>query len=133
MIWGIVFAVHKAELYKKVRGATGLKSQLQCLACRHYCRIPEGGTGVCGVRMNRGGDLDLLVYGKPIAVQLDPIEKKPLYHFLPGSRIFSIGTIGCNFSCKFCQNWDISQATKELKAKGFRGDAYANEIGKICG
>jgi len=83
--------------------------------------------------MNRGGDLDLLVYGKPIAVQLDPIEKKPLYHFLPGSRIFSIGTIGCNFSCKFCQNWDISQATKELKAKGFRGDAYANEIGKICG
>jgi pyruvate formate lyase activating enzyme len=82
--------------------------------------------------MNKGGELGLLVYGKPIAVHLDPIEKKPLYHFLPGSSAFSIGTIGCNFSCKFCQNWDISQVTKEVKAGGLSGSAYEKEIGKIC-
>jgi len=82
--------------------------------------------------MNVGGELQLLVHGRPIAVHLDPIEKKPLYHFLPGSSIFSIGTIGCNFSCKFCQNWDISQVTKEVKASGLSGEAYMGEIEKIC-
>lgn len=135
--------MHKAELYKKGKGAgagakteatgSGSKGQLRCLACRHYCRISDGGTGVCGVRMNKGGVLDLLVYGKPIAVHLDPIEKKPLYHFLPGSSVFSIGTIGCNFSCKFCQNWDISQVTKEVKIKGLSGETYESEVEKICG
>jgi len=110
--------VHKAELYKK--GAKGLKgissaSFCRCLACKHYCTIPEGETGICGVRMNCGGQLKLLVYGHPAAMNVDPMEKKPMYHFLPGASIFSIGTVGCNLSCKFCQNWDLSQATKILK------------------
>jgi len=112
--------VHKADLYKK--GEKGLKgmpsaSFCRCLACKHYCTIPEGETGICGVRMNNGGRLELLVYGHPAAVNVDPMEKKPMYHFLPGSSIFSIGTVGCNLSCKFCQNWDLSQATKILKRK----------------
>lgn len=128
----IILYMQKAELYKNGRGTgTGVKT-VQCLACRHYCRISDGGTGVCGVRMNKGGVLGLLVYGKPIAAHLDPIEKKPLYHFLPGSSVFSIGTIGCNFSCKFCQNWDISQVTKEIKANGVLGEKYEEEVEKIC-
>ena len=75
---------------------------LQCLACNRYCRIAEGQAGFCGVRVNERGRLKLSVYGKPCAVWIDPIEKKPLFHFLPGSRSFSIGTFGCNFACTFC-------------------------------
>lgn len=86
--------------------------KIRCLACSHYCQIAEGMTGICGVRKNLQGKLKLLVYGRPAAVNLDPIEKKPLYHFLPGSTIFSLGTYGCNFRCSFCQNWDISQISK---------------------
>lgn len=94
----------KAELFiKKERGA------IQCLACGHRCTIAKGRTGVCGVRQNVDGELDLLVYGRPAAIHIDPIEKKPLYHFLPGTKILSLGTLGCNFRCGFCQNWDISQ------------------------
>lgn len=73
----------------------------------------EGKRGVCGVRENRGGKLHSLVYGKILAEHIDPIEKKPLFHFLPGSRAFSIGTVGCNFHCKHCQNSDISQYPHE--------------------
>ncbi len=75
---------------------------VQCLACSRYCRIPDGQAGFCGVRANDGGRLKLLVYGRPCAVWVDPVEKKPLFHFLPGSRSFSIGTFGCNFACLFC-------------------------------
>jgi len=84
------------------------------------------------VRQNIGGDLYLNVYGKAIAVNVDPIEKKPLYHFLPGSKIFSFGTIGCNFRCSFCQNWDISQATANIKER--YGNSHEAELmlGKIC-
>lgn len=93
------------------------KGLIQCLACRRYCKIPEGQAGFCGVRANEGGKLRLTVYGKPCAVHIDPIEKKPLFHFLPGSRSFSIGTFGCNYSCSFCQNWDISQAPHDARQK----------------
>jgi pyruvate formate lyase activating enzyme len=72
--------------------------------------------GICGVRQNIDSDLKLLVYGKAISANVDPIEKKPLFHFLPGTEIFSFGTIGCNFGCEFCQNWDISQASKGLQS-----------------
>ncbi|MFH0884544.1 MAG: AmmeMemoRadiSam system radical SAM enzyme [Candidatus Micrarchaeota archaeon] len=75
---------------------------VQCLACRRYCKIPVGQAGFCGVRVNDGGKLALSVYGRPCAVHIDPVEKKPLFHFLPGSRSFSIGTFGCNFACTFC-------------------------------
>lgn len=97
----------EATLYEKRPDGS-----VRCLACNWNCRIQKNKTGICGVRQNRAGKLILLVYGKAIAVNVDPMEKKPLYHFLPGSQIFSIGTLGCNFACDFCQNFDISQAAK---------------------
>jgi len=84
-----------------------------CLACAHKCRIKKGNTGICGVRKNINGKLYLLVYGKVVSMNIDPIEKKPLYHFLSGTKSFSIGTVGCNFRCDFCQNFDISQISKK--------------------
>ncbi len=86
---------------------------LQCHLCAHRCRIHPGKRGICGVRENRDGTLYSLVYGRLIAANVDPIEKKPLFHFLPGSRSYSIATVGCNFQCLFCQNADISQAPRE--------------------
>lgn len=88
-------------------------SKVQCVLCPWKCIIPEGKRGKCRVRENKAGKLYSLVYGKPCAVAIDPIEKKPLFHFLPGSRIFSIGTVGCNLLCKFCQNYSISQVMPE--------------------
>ncbi len=80
-----------------------------CLLCQHYCKLKEGQTGICGVNKNISGVIENLVYGYPAAINVDPIEKKPLYHVLPGSKSFSLGTVGCNFHCPFCQNWGISQ------------------------
>ncbi|MBU2499323.1 MAG: AmmeMemoRadiSam system radical SAM enzyme, partial [Proteobacteria bacterium] len=85
------------------------KGRVQCFLCNHRCLIKDGARGICGVRENREGTLISLVYGKVIARHVDPIEKKPLFHFLPGSRSYSIATAGCNFKCLFCQNADISQ------------------------
>ena len=82
---------------------------VQCTACEHWCAIEPGECGKCRVRCNEDGQLVLLVYGRAAAAHIDPIEKKPLFHFLPGQSVFSIGTLGCNFSCDFCQNWRISQ------------------------
>ncbi len=80
-----------------------------CRLCRHHCRIAAGKRGICGVRENREGTLYTLVYELPCATHVDPIEKKPLFHFFPGSKAFSIATVGCNFHCLHCQNHDISQ------------------------
>ena len=103
----------KAILFKKLTN-----NQVQCLACSWYCKISQGKTGVCGVRQNIAGDLYLLVYGRPTSgLALDPIEKKPLYHFLPGTESLSFGTYGCNFGCIFCLNWQYSQLPKLLKEK----------------
>lgn len=96
------------QYYKKEEG----KERIICLLCRHYCKLKEGQTGICSVNKNVGGELKTLVYGHPVAINLDPIEKKPIYHMLPGSKALSFGTVGCNFRCPFCQNWDISQETK---------------------
>ncbi len=85
------------------------KNKVKCIACNHYCIINGGKSGICGVRKNIDGKLFLMVYGKVISQNIDPVEKKPLYHFLPGTNAYSIGTIGCNFKCSFCQNWEISQ------------------------
>jgi len=82
---------------------------VQCRACSHFCKIKDGRVGVCGVRQNKSGKLYSLVYGKAVAAHIDPIEKKPLYHFLPGSTAYSFGTFGCNFRGGNCQNYDISQ------------------------
>jgi len=97
----------EAILYKKEDD-----NVLTCYLCPHHCRIADGQRGLCGVRENRGGTLYSLVYGKAIALNVDPIEKKPLFHFLPGSRALSIATAGCNMTCLHCQNADISQAPR---------------------
>ena len=95
---------------KRVRHEAGL---VKCLLCAQGCIIKAGERGRCRARMNVGGELRSLVYGRPITVHVDPIEKKPLYHFLPGSAAFSLATSGCPLRCKFCQNWEISQASPE--------------------
>jgi len=84
-------------------------NKVKCNLCSHRCLIKDGGRGICGVRQNAGGSLQTLVYGKLIARHIDPIEKKPLFHFLPGTLSYSIATVGCNFRCQFCQNADIAQ------------------------
>ncbi|MFH1427332.1 MAG: AmmeMemoRadiSam system radical SAM enzyme [Patescibacteria group bacterium] len=89
---------------------------VQCKLCNHFCVIKEQGVGTCSVRKNITGELYSLVYGYPVALNIDPVEKKPLYHFQPGSLTFSLGTYGCNFKCLNCQNWDISQA-KNIEEK----------------
>lgn len=86
---------------------------VECLLCKRKCRLMEGQRGDCRVRINLDGKLQTLVYGKPCAVHVDPIEKKPLFHVLPQSNSFSIATAGCNLHCKFCQNWQISQRAPE--------------------
>ncbi len=83
--------------------------KVRCYLCHHHCVVYPGQAGVCQVRVNREGVLHSLVYARPIAVHVDPIEKKPLFHFLPSSKALSIATVGCNFRCANCQNWDISQ------------------------
>jgi pyruvate formate lyase activating enzyme len=89
--------------------------KVQCNLCHHRCIIKEGSYGICGVRQNIGGTLFSLVYDKIILAHVDPIEKKPLFQFYPGSKAYSIATVGCNFTCKHCQNADISQFTREKK------------------
>ena len=83
--------------------------RVQCQLCPHMCILAEGETGKCGVRQNQGGSLQSLNWGKLVAAHLDPIEKKPLFQFSPGSLVYSIAAPGCNLKCKFCQNWSISQ------------------------
>lgn len=94
----------EAYLYEKVDN-----KKVRCFLCNHRCLIKDGARGICGVRENQDGILASLVYGKVIARNVDPIEKKPLFHFLPGSNSYSIATVGCNLKCLFCQNADISQ------------------------
>jgi pyruvate formate lyase activating enzyme len=94
----------KALFFKK-----NSDSSVECFLCSHRCIIGIGKRGICGVRVNVNGELETLVYGDLIARNVDPIEKKPLNHFLPGSFTYSIATVGCNFKCSFCQNWQISQ------------------------
>ena len=87
--------------------------KIMCTLCPRHCVVEEGKRGYCEVRENRGGIYYSLVYGNPCAVHIDPIEKKPFFHILPSSSVFSLATAGCNFDCKFCQNWEISQARPE--------------------
>jgi pyruvate formate lyase activating enzyme len=93
-------------------------SEEKCTLCPHICSISEGKTGLCGVRKNILGELYSLVYGKPIGISIDPIEKKPLYHFYPGKKILSLGTVGCNLTCLYCQNHSTSFASPDSNEKG---------------
>jgi len=122
---------HEARYYEKL--AEGL---VRCRLCPHNCRIRPGEVGICRARKNEDGTLVSLIYGLVTSVAVDPVEKKPLYHFYPGRGILSLGTWGCNFSCPFCQNWQISQrevpttalppeeAVRQAKAAGSLGIAY---------
>src|SRR5665647_1500401 len=84
-------------------------NKLECILCPHYCKLGIGKTGICGVRINTGEKIELITYGVLSGYALDPVEKKPLYHFFPGHSILSIGSFGCNMRCDFCQNYHISQ------------------------
>lgn len=86
-------------------------TEVRCFLCPHLCVIKDGAVGFCGVRKNEAGRLYTLNYGRVASISLDPVEKKPLYHYHPGEAILSVGTVGCNFTCFFCQNWTISQDT----------------------
>ena len=97
--------MHEARQYIKKEN-----NAVQCTLCSHRCRIAEGKHGICGVRRNTGGTLYAETYGLVSAEAVDPLEKKPLYHFLPGTLSYSLGGIGCNFKCRHCQNWEISRA-----------------------
>ncbi len=97
--------LHEASWYDKLPDG-----MVHCRLCPNSCRLPEGALGLCRARQNIGGTLYSLVYGQMAAVHVDPIEKKPFFHVLPGGRAFSLATSGCNMRCLFCQNWEISQA-----------------------
>jgi len=107
--------VKEASFYSK-----GKDNLVECFLCNHHCKIKDGGYGLCGVRKNKGGILYTLNYGNLVAQNIDPIEKKPLYHFFPGSYAYSVAGVGCNFKCEFCQNWEISQKEEadNLRIKG---------------
>jgi pyruvate formate lyase activating enzyme len=100
--------MHEAMFYEKLDGA-----KVRCGLCRFRCLIATGSRGICGVRENRDGTLLTLVYGRTVAEHIDPVEKKPLFHFRPGSRTYSVATVGCNFRCRHCQNYAISQSAWE--------------------
>ncbi|KKR91388.1 MAG: Radical SAM domain protein [Parcubacteria group bacterium GW2011_GWC2_42_12] len=111
----------EAQFYKKLKppltpllGKERNSQTVVCELCCHYCHIKNQAVGICSVRKNINGQLYSLVYGQPAAINIDPIEKKPLFHFQPGSFTFSFGTLGCNFKCANCQNWEISQAVVSL-------------------
>jgi pyruvate formate lyase activating enzyme len=105
----------EAVIWKKEGNA------IRCSLCAHRCLIAEGSTGICQVRQNKKGKLYSLIYGRVAAAHVDPIEKKPLYHFRPSTLAYSIGTVGCNFSCSFCQNANISQFIRD------RGELWGQE------
>jgi pyruvate formate lyase activating enzyme len=107
----------EAYLWKKEGGS------VRCALCNHRCLIAEGKRGICMVRENQKGKLYSMVYGKVIAANIDPVEKKPVYHFYPGHRSYSIASVGCNFRCSFCQNWDISQYPRDN-----RGDIIGRDL-----
>jgi len=112
--------IREALLYEKLDG-----NQVRCNLCAHRCKINPDKIGICGVRENRGGVLYSLVYGTLVAENIDPIEKKPFFHVLPGSLSYSIATPGCNFACTFCQNHEISQMPRA--ARMIAGDEVAPE------
>ena len=114
--------------YKKLEG-----NKVRCNLCHHRCVISEGKRGICQVRENRKGVLYSLVYGKVVASNVDPIEKKPLFHFYPGSTAYSIATVGCNFHCLHCQNWEISQVKNKIVGEDIDPDSVVkNAINNSC-
>ena len=116
---------HEALYFDSLDG-----KNVRCRLCPRGCVVPDGRRGHCRIRENRGGKYYALAYGRPCVSNLDPIEKKPFFHVYPGSKAFSIATVGCNFECKFCQNWDISQASPEDVSVPYRSPA---DISRMAG
>ncbi|MBE0649940.1 MAG: AmmeMemoRadiSam system radical SAM enzyme [Bacteroidales bacterium] len=116
---------HSALLWEQLAN-----QRVRCFACAHSCNIRPGRLGICGVRKNIEGSLYTSVYEYPVAVHSDPIEKKPLFHFLPGTRALSLGTAGCNFDCSFCQNYEISQMRGDEIKGNFLSVEKAVEMAK---
>jgi pyruvate formate lyase activating enzyme len=112
----------EARFWERVDG------RIHCYLCARHCKIPEEGIGFCGVRKVIDGRLYALNYGRLIAMHMDPIEKKPLSHFMPGTSVLSIATVGCNFACQYCQNWDISQRRKVVGSYSSPEDVIENAI-----
>ena len=102
---GILSSMHPARWWRPAE-----RGKLLCTLCPRYCLVGEGQAGFCYIRQNHGGQLWNAAYGRSTGFAVDPIEKKPLNHFFPGTNVLSFGTAGCNLGCKFCQNWDISKA-----------------------
>ena len=94
----------KGDYFRKNEG-----QGVECLLCPHHCKLPPDKSGICGARRNVGGELQSLNFGVMSGLAMDPIEKKPLYHYYPGSSILSVGTVGCNLHCPFCQNYPLSR------------------------
>lgn len=122
--WAARFAAGRTLAFPELREAMFYErladGAVRCRLCPWQCVVPDGKRGRCRVRENRGGTYYSLVYGRPVAIHNDPIEKKPFMHVFPGSTAFSLSTVGCNFRCKFCQNWTISQASPEEVSPPFR-------------
>ena len=106
-------SLHEARWWEPEPGGPNSANKVHCYLCPRHCHIGDGQAGFCFIRANHGGKLYSLGYAHPAALQVDPIEKKPLNHFLPGTRVFSMGTAGCNMGCFFCQNWDISKSRSD--------------------
>jgi pyruvate formate lyase activating enzyme len=119
--------LHEARFYEALPNGRVL-----CTLCPHDCNIAEGGRGACGVRYNQNGILYTLVYDRVVSRSVEPVEKKPLYHFFPGSTAYSIATVGCNLRCAFCQNWDISQWPKEHLPKHLTPSGEVKAQEPIC-
>jgi pyruvate formate lyase activating enzyme len=107
--------LHEAMFYEHLDGKA-----VRCALCPRRCEVPSGRRGYCRVRENQDGRYVTLAYGRPCTLNLDPVEKKPFFHVYPGSKAFSLATVGCNIHCRFCQNWDISQANPEDIAVAYR-------------
>lgn len=114
---------HECKYYQR-----RYKGQVECMLCPHHCHIAEGRTGICRSRRNSGGTLISEAYAHPCALAIDPIEKKPLYHFHPGTKCLSIACTGCNFHCLNCQNHDISQAAPHQVERGYLSPERVVEI-----
>jgi len=119
--------LHAAEYWSRREDG-----RADCRLCPHHCAIPEGKAGLCKVRGVRGGELKALGYGLLSSAHIDPVEKKPLYHFFPGASIFSIGGWGCNFGCTFCQNWPISQKFADSDERYLPADMVAKVRASGC-
>ncbi|MCL5991059.1 MAG: radical SAM protein, partial [Bacteroidetes bacterium] len=115
---------HPALLYDRLDDE---KNSVICRLCSHYCEIKDGNIGICLLRKNIGGELFTMTWGRTEGLAIDPIEKKPFYHFKPSSKVLSFGTPGCNFRCMNCQNWQLSQSVRYYSDKALANKVFLPE------